>query len=262
MKKAIILAAGRGSRLNKYTGNLPKCMLQFKGMTLIERQVRVLRECGIDDIVIVKGYKANKIKIDGVSNYINREYAHTNMVSTLFCAEKEMNQDLLVIYADIIYQPEVIKKAMEAKSDIAVTVDTDYWDYWKARLDNPEDDIESLVIDASGKIVDLGNTHCSEDEAKVRYVGIIRFSKKGLIALKKVYYKNKEKYYERDEPWLRSKSFKKAYMTCILQALINSRYRVNPIYVRHGWLEFDTNEDYEKAINWDEKRTLSRFIKL
>ena len=60
--KAIILAAGRGTRLNHYTDNLPKGMLLFAGETLIERQIRLFNSVGINDIIIITGYKSEKIK--------------------------------------------------------------------------------------------------------------------------------------------------------------------------------------------------------
>ena len=72
--KAIILAAGMGTRLGKYTENLPKCMLNFNGKTLIQHQIDTLRECGITDIIIVKGHVPEKIQIPGVKYYINDDY--------------------------------------------------------------------------------------------------------------------------------------------------------------------------------------------
>ncbi|MCL4415417.1 MAG: phosphocholine cytidylyltransferase family protein [Actinobacteria bacterium] len=260
--KAIILAAGMGTRLGKYTQNLPKCMLEFKGKTLIERQIDTIRSVGISDITVIRGYMPEKIRIKGVKYYLNKDFANTNMVLTLFCAEKEMTEDILVLYSDILYEKKVLEAVLKSRVDIGVTVDTDYWAYWQARLDKPENDMESLVIDKEGKIIDLGNSDCTRKEVKVRYVGIIKFSKKGAKALKKVYHQNRKKYYDKDEPWLRSKSFKKAYMTCMLQALINAGFKVEPIYITHGWMEFDTVEDFEKAIKWDEEGTLKRFINL
>jgi len=260
--KAIILAAGEGKRLEKYTKNLPKGMLVFNGKTLIERQIEMLREAGISDIIIVKGYMQEKIQIPNVKYYENKEYANTNMVETLFAAEVEINDDIIVCYADILYEKKVIKKILESNVDIGVTVDNDYWDYWKARLDNPKNDTESLVIDEEGKIVELGDTNCSLEKAKLRYVGLIKFSKKGIKILKKIYHENKEKYYNNNEPWMRSKSFKKAYMTCMLQAIINAGYRVDPIIIRKGWMEFDTEEDYEKANQWLKDGTLRKMIYL
>ena len=258
--KAIILAAGKGTRLGSYTKNNPKCMLEFSGKSLIERQAETLKACGIKDIVIVKGYMPDKINMLGVKYYLNEDYANTNMVETLMCAEEEMDDDILVCYGDILYEKRIIEEILASKVDIGVTVDADYWNYWKARLENPEEDMESLVIDDEGKIIELGDTNCNPDKAKVRYVGLIKFSKKGVEALKKVYYENKEKYFDKNESWLRSKSFKQAYMTCMLQALVNAGYRVDPIIIKHGWLEFDTNEDYEKMIKLAREQKLKELF--
>jgi len=261
--RSIILAAGLGTRLGKYTENLPKCMLSFNGKPLIQQQVETLRKTGITDISIVRGYNADKIQIPGVKYYHNPNYATTNMVETLFCAEKEMegNDDILICYADILYEPKILQKVLESKAEVGVTVDEDYWEYWQARSDEPEKDMESLVI-SEGKIAELGNTKCGRDEAKVRYVGLIKFSTAGIQKLKEVYHKNKQQHYHLDQPWLRSKSFRKAYMTCMLQTLINAGQEVSPIIIRRGWLEFDTVEDYEKYTKWLEEGSLGRFLNL
>ena len=97
---------------------------------------------------------------------------------------------------------------------------------------------------------------------QARYIGLIKFSKEGIKKLKKIYHKNKELYWDKDIPWLNSKSFKKAYMTCILQALVNDGAEVKVVTVRRGWMEFDTVEDYEKAMQWAKDNTLKRFILL
>lgn len=260
--KAIILAAGMGTRLGKYTQNLPKCMLNFKGKTLIQREIDLLRDCGIMDITVVKGYMAEKIEISGVKCYVNEDFANTNMVETLFAAEKEMNGEILVLYSDIIFEKSVLEKVMNNQVDIGVTVDVDYWDYWKARLDKPETDIESFVIDGEGKIVEMGDTACGLDKAKIRYVGMLKFSARSTEVLKNIYHKNRDIYFIKDEKWKRSKCFRKAYMTCMLQALIDEGYRVDPIQISHGWMEFDTVEDYERANEWDKNGTLKRFINI
>ncbi|PIN73368.1 hypothetical protein COV20_04010 [Candidatus Woesearchaeota archaeon CG10_big_fil_rev_8_21_14_0_10_45_16] len=259
--KAIILAAGMGTRLGKYTESLPKCMLNFNGKTLIERQVETLRKCGITDITIVKGYMPEKIDIPNTKTYLNSDYPNTNMVETLFCAEAEMDDDILICYADIIYEEKVLQTILDSPSDVGVTVDEDYWEYWQSRADNPEDDMESLIIE-DGRIVDLGNTKCTREDAKVRYVGLIKLSKAGVQKLREVYHQNKIDHFLKNKPWLRSKSFKKAYMTCLIQALINSGQEVKPITIRRGWLEFDTVEDYERYVSWADEGNLGRFLSL
>jgi phosphoenolpyruvate phosphomutase len=242
--KAIILAAGSGTRLKHYTKDLPKGILKFNGKPLIEWQLETLRSCGINDITIVLGYMPHRIDFPGVKYYTNEDFANTNMVQTLFAAEDEMDDDIIVCYSDILYEKRTLEKVIKSKADIGVTVDGDYFEYWNTRLENPEEDTESLVID-DGKIIELGETGCVPEKAKVRYVGLIKFSKKGIDALRKVFHEHRIKNLGKDEPWLKSKSFKKAYMTCMLQALVNAGYRVEPIIVRRGWLEFDTVEDYD-----------------
>lgn len=260
--KAIILAAGRGTRLGKYTENLPKCMLNFVGKTLIERQVEILRSKGIEDIIIVRGYSGNKIKIPNVKYYTNKDFKNTNMVESLFTAKRKLRGDILVCYGDIIYERRVIDNILNFKGDIGVVVDENYWDYWKARMQHPEIDIESLVLDSKGKISELGEGSCNLNKAKLRYVGLIKFSKRGIEILKEVYHKNRKKYFHTNNPWKRSESFKKAYMTCMLQALIDEGHDVWPIIINRGWMEFDTEEDYELSNEWIKKGTLKRFIKL
>ena len=96
--KAVILAAGQGTRLNKYTKGLPKGMLSFMGKTVIGRQIELYRSCGIDDIIIVRGYERDKIKYEGIKYYDNVRYADTNMVESLMTAEEEFDTDIIIIY--------------------------------------------------------------------------------------------------------------------------------------------------------------------
>lgn len=260
--KAIILAAGMGKRLGRYTKDKPKCMLDFLGKSLIERQVETLRVAGVNDIVIVRGYMQNKIQISGVKYYSNEEYSTTNMVETLMMAEEEMDDEILVCYSDILYEQRIIQQILNSDSAIGVTVDTDYWEYWKHRLERPTKDVESLIIDAEKGIVELGESGCEIEKARERYVGLIKFSREGVASLKKVYHEHKNKHFNKAEPWLKSKSFREAYMTCMLQAIINSGYRVDPIIISGGWLEFDTERDYELTLTWAREGTLGRFYSI
>ena len=259
--KAIILAAGEGTRLKKYTKYLPKGMLNFDGKSLIERQNETLSSSNIEENVKVKGFEDQEINFSEVKYYINRDYANTNMVASLFCAEKELKSEILVCYADILYEKRIVKKILESKLDIGVTADKSYLGYWKARLDKPEDDLESFVV-KNGRLIEIGVPNCSLDKAKMRYVGLIKFSKRGIEALKKVFYENKQRYWNKNERWLNSKSFNRAYMTDMLQSLINRGYEVKPIIINRGWMEFDTVEDYEKANKWLEDGSLSKFYSL
>ncbi len=258
--KAIILAAGMGTRLKKYTENLPKCMLPLGGKPLIRRQISALREAGFDDIVIIKGYMPETIQVPGTREYMNHDYATTNIVETLMCAKDELDGSVLVCYADILYSKEVLQRIMSADVDVGVTVDVDYLDYWKARLDAWQDDIESLVIGEDGLIKNIGTENCPLENAKVRYVGLLKFSANGVQALKRVYEETKERCKDHEGPVLNSSCFKKLYPTDLLQLMINAGEKVYPIKINRGWLEFDTEDDYERVMSWINDRTIERFF--
>ena len=81
--KALIIAAGLGSRLKKHTENLPKCMLDFGGKTLLQRQLDVYKKCGIKDISLIRGYKKEKINYKGIKYFENTDYRNNNILKYL-----------------------------------------------------------------------------------------------------------------------------------------------------------------------------------
>ena len=256
--KAIILAAGKGTRLWRYTRNVPKCMLKFKGKTIIERQVETLRANDINEIIIVKGYKSDKIQIPNIKYYTNTDYENTNMVHTLFCAKEELIGDVIVSYADILYESRVLKKLIKLKSDTIVTVDIDWKKYWTIRYGNTTTDTESLVVNEKGYILDIGQIYPPKDKINGRYVGLLKFSSKGIENVKKVYYELRSKFWNKQ--WPKDKLFQQAYMTDIIQTLIDEGIKVKAMKIKNGWLEFDTNEDYEKMIRLDKEKKLKELF--
>src|SRR2546429_5169036 len=81
--KAIILAAGQGTRLLPLTEHRPKCMVEIAGKPLLYWQLEVLRNCGVTNIGLVTGYKAQSIDALGVHVFRNADYMSTNMVASL-----------------------------------------------------------------------------------------------------------------------------------------------------------------------------------
>lgn len=259
--KAVILAAGQGTRLKKYTENLPKGMLEFQGKTVIQRQIELYRKCGVEEIVIVRGFAGDKIRYGGVKYYTNENYADTNMVESLLAAKREFDNDVIVSYSDIIFDEAMLRGMVTSTEDIAVAVDIDWQEYWQSRYGKVDFDTESLVMDGEGNIISLGLEDPPLDQIDGRYVGLLKFSRRGLGVVQKIM----EEAYALDSgaPWQQSgKPVRKAYMTDLLQAVIESGEQVHAELFRHGWIEFDTNEDYETACKWAENGLLARFISL
>ena len=89
--KVIILAAGHGNRLRPYTNEIPKCMVKLAGKSILQYQIDILTSSGFDDIMVVGGYRIEKIIGDNFKIIKNDNYHRTNMVSSLFCAQDFMS---------------------------------------------------------------------------------------------------------------------------------------------------------------------------
>lgn len=259
--KAIILAAGQGTRLKKYTQDLPKGMLEFQGKTMIQRQIELYRRCGIEDIVVVRGFAGEKITYEGVKYYTNADYANTNMVESFLAARAEFTDDVILSYSDILFSENVLRTMMKETGDFLVAVDRDWKSYWQVRYGRVDFDTESLSIDESGCITELGRENPPLEAIDARYIGLLKFSRKGLNIIEQVM--QKAYALEENEPWQQSgKPVRKAYMTDLLQALIAEKEAVKAVPFQHGWIEFDTNEDYETACGWAGDGTLNKFVTL
>jgi len=148
--KAIILAAGEGSRLRPYTLDRPKCLVEIAGRSLLDRQLDVLALENISPVILIGGYRGEMLRREGIELRINPLYAETNMVWTLFCAEADLNSDVIVSYGDIVYSHEVLRTLLSSQADIAVTIDLDWEHYWRVRNENPLDDAETLKLSSDG----------------------------------------------------------------------------------------------------------------
>lgn len=259
--KAIILAAGKGQRLRQYADGLPKGMLSFDGMPLIERQLQSLRGAGIEDITVVRGYERKKISFSGVKYYDNLSYDSTNMLASLMCAANEFTDDVLVCYADILYEKRLIQQLIAERGDYVVLADTDWKKYWQMRYGSINFDIESFKLIEGSRIAEIGQDCTNPAEIDARYIGLLKFSLKGILLAKSIYetaIKNCN-----NEKWGNiPRSPQKAYMTDLFQTLISNGECVMASLVKGGWVEFDTNQDYEFLSALSSNGDLYRLIDL
>lgn len=258
--KAIILAAGMGNRFGKYTEGRPKCLLEVGGISILERQIRTFRRLGINDIVVIKGFAADQINFEGVRYYIDEKHCY-NMVYTLFCAEPELEGDIIISYADILFEDQVLKTLIDTPScDVAVIVDTLWEEYYRERFEKPFEEAESLVCDENGYILNIGEARPEPVNVQGQYIGLIRLSGTGSEIFRSEYNLAKTEFW--DKIWLRGRLFQKIYMTDFLQALIDQGIIANAVPIQHGWLEFDNVTDYEKTLTWFTNGTIGRFCSI
>ena len=239
--KVILLVAGEGKRLHPYTLDRPKCMVEVDGISLIDRQLSVLRAEGLNDIIMIGGYKAEMLKEKGTKLMHNPKYYETNMVKTLFCAEEELEGEIIVSYGDIVYSRNILKALLKSTADISVTIDKNWENYWRQRNPNPLLDAETLKLNSEGNITEIGQEPKSLDEIEGQYMGLMKFSNDGLKQIKEIFHSslNNDK--------ILTKPANNAYMTDLLQAVINSGKTIKSIPIYDNWVEVDTVDDLKSC---------------
>ena len=218
--KAIILAAGKGVRMGKYTQDVPKGMLSVNGKTLIEWQMQALRRGGVDTIAIGTGYQKDTIPYTDVTYYHNPDFATTNMVETLMCARPELDSGIIISYADIVYTSALVKQLAEMEAPVAVAVDAAWRDYWTLRFGSAEEDLETLTV-RDGLIVELGKEVATSEGIDYRYIGLIKVSREAwpeVLALYDVLLISRQPKFStsRNASWANSKSLA-ACLRCTTQ---------------------------------------------
>ncbi len=228
--KAIILAAGRGSRMGMLTDDKPKCQVTVLGKTLLQHCMDTLQSAGfsVEDIGIVTGYRKEAISEQGVRFFWNSRWGTTNMVYTLTKAREWLEQEpCIVCYSDVIFHKNVILRLKQCQDDIALPYFTGYWDLWSKRFSNPLDDLE-VFRHAGGKLVEIGCKPECKDQVQGQYMGLLRFSPFGWRQVEKLI----------DSPLV-----EKIDMTTLLQKLLENGNNIS-VYASHEpWLECDTVQD-------------------
>jgi choline kinase len=259
--KAIILAAGEGNRLRPLTNEKPKCLVNLFGKTLLEWQINVLNKCGIHEIVIVTGYKSEKLQNFSTKIYHNQKYDTTNMVESLFLASKEFESPLIVSYGDIIYEKKVLESLINSPFDISLVIDSKWKKYWEKRFDDPLSDAESLVLN-NNRVMEVGKQVNSYDKICGQYVGLMKFQGPAIEIIKNHYLQKKSEAKNGKNPMNDSLPFEKSYLTDFLNSMINENIEINAVSIDNGWLELDTISDYKLYNELYEKDKLSTLIEL
>jgi choline kinase len=233
-------------------------MVPLAGRPLIAWQVDVLRACGVNDIALVTGYRAQELA--GVSDHTrhNPKFASTNMVYSLMCAEDLLDgeQDVLVCYSDIVYEASVLCALTESNAPISITVDKDWKKLWSVRFDNPLEDAETLTIDGNGNIVSIGQQPDSIAEIEAQYMGLIKFRADVVSRVVNHYHSlDRDRKYD-------GKDFENQYMTTFLQDLILSGIPISAVPISGGWLEVDSVSDLETYEKMHQEGQLDRLIRL
>jgi choline kinase len=231
--KAIILAAGRGSRMKSLTDERPKCLVELRGKPLLEWQLESLRAAGISDIAVVTGYKRELLAGRGLSEFHNPRWAETNMVSSLACAESWLQgEPCIVSYSDIFYSPVAVQSLINCEATLAVTYDPNWLQLWTERFGDPLLDAETFRLSATHTLAEIGNKPQSVDDVQGQYMGLLRFTPEGWAEVVRL--RSELSPQQRDS----------MHMTNTLQRVIDAgRVPIEAVAYTGEWGEVDSSED-------------------
>ena len=118
--RAIILAAGVGSRLQALSGGKPKCLVEIGGRPLILHQLEALADHGIGPVLIVAGYKADEVRSvvgDRAEFVVNDRYQETNSLYSLWLAREHVDGPFILLNCDLFFSPEILERLLDAPSN-------------------------------------------------------------------------------------------------------------------------------------------------
>ena len=175
--KAVILSAGQGKRLLPLTADAPKCMLPIMGQTLIEWQIDELARCGIDQVTVVVGYRADKVEgilrsrygTDRVRTVYNAAYAVSDNLVSCWAAYKEMNEDFILLNGDTLFEAAVLQRLLESRDRPVTVVISQKNDY----------DADDMKVELDGcRLVKIGKD-LIPDRVDGESIGMILFRDQG-----------------------------------------------------------------------------------
>lgn len=232
--KAIILAAGRGSRMGGATADQPKCLTPLLGRPLLDWQLDALRGAGIERIALVRGYLGEKLAREGLQTFDNPRWAETNMVMSLACASTWLSSDVcLVSYSDIVYPAATARLLAAAQGDIAITYYKDWRRLWEARFKDPLSDAETFRLDAAGRLQDIGARPRNLGEVQGQYMGLLRFTPRGWQCV------------EGALAGMVAAQRDRLDMTSLLRMLLARGNPIAAVPVQEPWYEVDSQSDLE-----------------
>ncbi|MDP2162553.1 MAG: phosphocholine cytidylyltransferase family protein [Flavobacterium sp.] len=236
--KAIILAAGVGSRIRPLTDNCPKCLLKIGGNTILEMMISHIQDCGINEIIFVLGYLQEQIKdyvktkFPDLNAYFvtNEKYAETNTGFSLLLAKDFVeNSDFIKFDADVVFNKEILKKLIECPYENALCIDKNI------HLDAEE---IKIIIDDKNKILKASKT-IDPKKAVGESIGIEKIGKNTAKLL-----------FQELEIMMKDKKNHQEYYEAAYERRIEKGESFHALDITGlDWVEIDTKEDFELAKN-------------
>jgi L-glutamine-phosphate cytidylyltransferase len=243
--KAIIIAAGSAKRLNQYTKKLPKGLLDINGKTILKRQIDLLKNKKIQEIIIIIGPHKEQFKFDKVKYVEDIEFEKHDVLLSLMAAKNEINEEVIIIYSDILFDEKILDEVINSKSDIGIATDLNWEQKYENRTEHPKEQADNVIIEQN-KIIKIKKniSKITNNQINGEFIGILKLSNRGSTIFVNQF-NNLEK--KQPSPFHDALTFEKAYLTDMIQEMINQDIIIEPIIINGNWCEIDTPQDLENA---------------
>ncbi len=238
--QSIILAASRGSELHELTTDRPKAMINIGGKTLLGRLIEGLKKAGINKSTVIAGYKADSIDLPGIEKCINEDYQLGDELQTLISAQNNFNDDMLILYSDLLFREYILRDLIETDGEIVIVVDS--------ALDNPnisgcpdyaycskEDDRSPFMQDVL--LTQLSSSKDALDRTPSGYwIGMMRVRKQGRQWIDAALDELKT-----------TDNFNELKLPDLLNHIIEQGNPINVHYIDGHWLDVNSLDDIDRA---------------
>ena len=235
MMRGLILAAGRGSRMGTLGDERPKCMVELDGRPLLDRQIAAMRRGGVEEIGIVRGYRADTLNFPGLAYFDNPRWSETNMVMSLAAAASWLRAAPVVVsYADIFYRADVVRGLAQAPGRLVISFDRLWRKLWCRRFADPLADAETFKIGGDGELLEIGGRTATIEDIEGQYMGLLKFTPPAWLAVEDML------------AALDAHSGDRLDMTGLLRRLLAAKsVAISTFGIDGGWGEIDNPGDVE-----------------
>jgi choline kinase len=245
--RPVLIGAGRGSRLEHRTEEVPKTLVHVMGRPMLDWILEALAEAGFTrkDVVFVCGYKADvlRARYPELTYVENTDWENNNILESLVYAREHLGGGFLSSYTDIVYRGSAVRDAVASPHDKVLVCDTDWRRRYVRRTKHPESDAEKIRADGD-RVIEIGRTIPSE-QAAGEFIGVAKFTADGAREMLAAYDEAKATC-----ETLGDRPFKKAYLIHLWQWMIERGAVFHRVNTPGGYMELDTLEDLSLAETW------------
>jgi choline kinase len=229
-------------------------MVDVAGRPIFGWVWKALAAVGVQELVVIRGYRGDVLEtfIRGIvpaATFVdNHDWQTNNVLLSLACARAHLDRPAYVLYSDIVFTPAVAEAAAASTAEIGLVIDRDFRTIYEGRTEHPLEEGEVSDLMPDGSVARVGKRALPPADAIGEFIGLVRLGTRGMATVARTLDQVAHRFAGKEtEPFQRATHYRNAYLTDLLQELIDGGIRVDPIFIDGQWREIDTGQDLDRA---------------